>query len=213
MNAIFITGTDTGVGKTYISTALLRQFNATGYTTFGIKPIATGCKKNDAGNLVNDDALALMAASSVTKDYNIVNPLAFPEPIAPHLAAAQSGIKLSTKQLAQTIVSSIQTTADINIIEGVGGWSVPLNDHDLISDAICLLKIPVVLVVAIKLGCLNHAILTSKNITQSNVPFIGWIANCVEANTLVPSENILTLEKWLAVPCLGIMPYQSRKIM
>lgn len=206
MKAIFITGTDTNIGKTFISRLLLEELNAVGLKTFAIKPLASGCQQNDEGNLQNDDALCLQAHSSLNRSYSVVNPIALREPIAPHLAASKMGIDLSKSAVKNAILSSIQTDADINILEGVGGWAVPLNDEELFSDVISELNIPVILVVGIKLGCLNHALLTYKNITSMRTPFIGWIANCLEPDTLSIEDNIHTLRKWIQQPCLGIIP-------
>lgn len=207
MKSIFITGTDTDIGKTYVTTRLLKQFNAENYTTFGIKPIASGCQRNNSDDLLNDDALALQAAASLQQPYPMVNPIALEAPIAPHLAAKQMGIQLSAKDVSKTITDSIQSSVDINIIEGVGGWMVPLNEHTLFSEVITALNIPVILVVGIKLGCLNHAILTSQQIIQQKAHLVGWIANCLEPNTLVPQENIQTLKQWIPAPCLGVTPH------
>lgn len=204
---IFVTGTDTGVGKTTISVLLLRKLNRLGYKTFALKPIASGCIADENNNLINEDALALQAAALIVKPYTVVNPIALKEPIAPHLAAKLMGENLSVDLLTKTIISNLQSEADINIIEGVGGWSVPLNEKELFSEVIVNLKIPVILVVAIKLGCLNHAILTYHNILQMKVSLLGWVANCMEQNTLASSENIETLKQWIDAPCLGVVPF------
>lgn len=207
VNSIFITGTDTDVGKTYVAVSLIEQFNEKGYKTFGIKPIASGCWVDGKGKLFNEDALLLQKASSIQGSYDLVNPIAFKEPIAPHLAANKSGITLSAKYVANKLCQSIQQHADINIIEGVGGWAVPLNDHELVADVVCSLKIPCILVVGIKLGCLNHAILTSQNMILRQVPFIGWIGNCIDPDVLEIRGNIESLTASIAAPCLGIVPY------
>jgi len=213
MPSLFITGTNTGIGKTFISTLLLRAFNNAGYQTFGIKPISCGCSYNKEQQLVNDDALLLQKTASLYRPYEVVNPLIFEEPIAPNIAAAQEKIPLTKSIVKDSILSSIQVEADINLIEGAGGWAVPLNDHELFSDAIADLKLPVILVVGMKLGCLNDAILTYRDITaRTNVPFIGWIANCLEPNMLVPQENIHTLQTWIKQPCLGVVPYQCNTL-
>lgn len=206
---IFVTGTDTGVGKTTISVLLLRKLNRLGYKTFALKPIASGCRMDVNYNLISDDALALQLAASLFKPYKIVNPIALKEPIAPHLAAELMGKNLSIALLTEIITTHLQVEADINIIEGVGGWSIPLNEKELFSEVICSLKIPVILVVAIKLGCLNHAILTYHNILQMKVPLLGWVANCIEQNTLAGSKNIETLKQWIDAPCLGIIPFRT----
>ncbi|MCD6045092.1 MAG: bioD [Gammaproteobacteria bacterium] len=207
--SIFITGTDTAVGKTTISCLLLKKLKQLGYKTFAMKPIASGCTMDENNHFVNEDALALQAAASIFKPYPAINPIALKEPIAPHLAAKLMGKKLSVALLTETITAHVQAEADINIIEGVGGWSVPLNETELFSEAILQLNIPTILVVAIKLGCLNHAILTYHNIVQMKVPLLGWVANCIEQDTLASSGNIETLKQWIHAPCLGVVPFRS----
>ncbi len=207
MNAIFITGTDTGIGKTTVSIVLLKKLNQLGYRTFALKPIASGCSLDRNGCWVNDDAIALQAAASLWRPYEIVNPIALKEPVAPHLAAKLMGETLSAIEVSNIINAAIQSEADINLIEGVGGWSVPLNHRELFSEVIAGLKIPVILVVGIKLGCLNHAILTYHHIVRMKVPFLGWIANCMDSNVLMREENIETLKHWITAPCLGVIPF------
>jgi dethiobiotin synthetase len=210
MKSIFITGTDTGVGKTFVSQLLLNQFNQLGLKTFGLKPIASGGKYNRYDQLENEDALILQKNSSIYQPYSIVNPIILNEPIAPHLAACHMNIVLTKSKLKKCILASLQPDADINIIEGAGGWSVPLNYQELYSDVIAELNIPVVLVVGIKLGCLNHALLTYYNILQMKVALIGWIANCFSPSTLYSQENIDSLKQIIKHPCLGAVPYKSQ---
>ena len=207
MKSIFITGTDTGIGKTFISVLLMQLLNAHKFKTFGIKPIASGCTVDVNGNLVNDDALALQYAATITRDYSVVNPIALKEAIAPHIAARYDKIALTAELVSTKLSHSIQAAADINIIEGVGGWLVPLNDKELLADVICALHIPVALVVGVKLGCLNHAILTAKMIKASQVPFIGWVANCIDPDMAAAQENIAALKRWIPSPYLGTVPY------
>ncbi|PMB54880.1 dethiobiotin synthase [Coxiella endosymbiont of Rhipicephalus microplus] len=202
----FVTGTDTNVGKTYISTALLRTFTTRGFSTFGIKPIASGCQ-NINGVLRNEDALALQEASSVKKPYEYINPVAFEAPIAPHIASQLKNVTLTTSVLLEKINKSLLISSDVCIIEGVGGWFVPLNNQESMADLVKLLNIPVVLVVGIKLGCLNHTILTVNAINQMKIPLIGWVANCIESQTMVIHENIQTLKTWIKAPFIGIIRY------
>lgn len=208
MKAIFITGTDTGTGKTTISQLLLNQFNQLGFKTFGFKPIASGGKYNKYDQFENEDALILQRNSSIYRPYYIVNSISLKDPIAPHLAAQNMKMKLTKNKVKKSILTSLQTDADINIIEGAGGWSIPLNYQELYSEVIAELNIPVVLVVGIKLGCLNHALLTYRNILQTKAPFIGWIANCISPNMLHLEENINTLKQMISHPCLGIVTYK-----
>jgi dethiobiotin synthetase len=207
MKALFITGTDTDVGKTYCAVTLMKLFNEKGYKTYGMKPIASGCFLNRQGHLVNEDALALQEMATIKRSYHGVNPYSFEEPIAPHIAAKKAGIQLSVASVVEKIEQSLQSAADINIIEGVGGWSVPLNDHEILADFVRFLNIPTILVVGIKLGCINHAIQTSRSIADSQVPYVGWIANCIDNTMLERDENIKSLEKWIPAPCLGVLPF------
>jgi dethiobiotin synthetase len=206
-DTVFITGTDTDVGKTFVSCLCLQGLNDFGLKTFAQKPIASGAVADEFGQLRNADALALQQCSSVKRAYSIVNPIVYAAPIAPHIAALHRGENITAALVQEKIISSMQRCADINLIEGVGGWAVPLNNNELLADVIVTLQIPIVLVVGIKLGCLNHAILTSQNIIARNVPFVGWIANCIDANVLAAQANIQTLQSWIARPCLGVVPF------
>lgn len=202
MTAIFITGTDTEVGKTYVTVKLIESANQQGFTTFGIKPIASGALLNSEGKLRNDDALRLQAAASVKKPYPTVNPFCFSEPIAPHLAAKS---KLDPENIKQHILSSIQPQADFNFIEGAGGWALPLGNKYLLSEIIVELNIPVILVIGMRLGCLNHAILTYKNMQSMGAGVLGWIANCIDPNMPALEENIEALKEYINRPCLAIL--------
>ncbi len=211
-NSIFITGTDTDIGKTFVSCLLLDEFNALGLKTFAIKPIASGCERNAQGELVNSDALSLQQHANIHQPYSVINPIAFEPPIAPHIAAALTGKNISSQDFKRAIQNSHQEKADINVIEGVGGWSVPLNNDTLIADSICDLDIPVILIVGIKLGCINHALLSYQNMLARKIHVIGWIANCLSVDTLRQDDNIATLSKWINAPCLGVVPYQCQTI-
>ncbi|MBW5803098.1 dethiobiotin synthase [Coxiella endosymbiont of Ornithodoros amblus] len=202
----FITGTDTGVGKTYVSTLLLHQFNNKSFSTFGIKPIASGCCRIN-NKLYNDDALALQKAASIKTTYEHVNLISLESPVAPHIAAKLNNHILSKNNLARIINQIFNLPADVFIVEGVGGWFVPLNEEEFLSDLVKLLKIPVVLVIGIKLGCLNHAFLTVKAMLWEKIPLVGWVANCIEPDVLAMAENIQTLRKRIKAPCLGVIPY------
>ena len=202
----FVTGTDTNIGKTYISTALLRKFNNMGFSTFGIKPIASGCH-NINGKLRNEDALALQEISSIKKSYKFVNQVSLGAPIAPHIAAKLEDLHLTTEVLIEKINRSLSISSDVFIIEGIGGWFVPLNDKESMADLVKLLNIPIILVVGIKLGCLNHTILTINAINQIKISLLGWVANCIEPQMKAADENIKTLETWVKAPCIGIVRY------
>lgn len=201
----FITGTDTGVGKTYVSVALLRKFSNEGFSTFGMKPIASGCQQINH-KLYNKDALVIQKASSIKKAYEYVNPFTCELPIAPHIASQLSNQYFSKYEVVKTINQTFQILADVFIVEGIGGWFVPLNEKELISDVVKLLSIPVILVVGVRLGCLNHALLTAAAIKQAKIPLAGWVANCLQPDMPVLAENIKTLKDLIKAPCWAVLP-------
>lgn len=206
--AYFITGTDTNVGKTYIAAQLLREFNAAGLKTIGLKPIASGAIKKEQ-YLENDDALLLQKTASITLPINIINPFVFAEPIAPHLAAASCGISLSSQKIADSIKNTMHSySADRYLIEGAGGLLVPINERETMVDVMRILNIPVILVVGIRLGCINHALLTAESIIAHQLPFAGWIANCIDRHCLKMDGIIETLKHYLSVPCLKVTSFQ-----
>ena len=200
---IFITGTDTEVGKTYVSSLILRFLNNQGLRTIGLKPIAAGACEVD-GELKNEDAVALQTVASIKLPYDEVNPFCFKEAIAPHLAASHEGRSLSVQEISHQISAVVrQTEYDICLIEGAGGWYVPLNDKELLSDLVIHNNWDVVLVVGIKLGCINHALLSVEALISSGVNCLGWIANCVEPESNVQHENIETLIARMNISFLG----------
>jgi dethiobiotin synthetase len=206
---IFVTGTDTGVGKTTISVGLLKAFNQVkpAWATVGLKPIASGADRIE-GFLYNEDGLSLQAASSKKLPYLVVNPFVFEAPVAPHIAARQAGSELRLNTLLNVLNDIFQNfPADVYIVEGAGGWHVPLNDHELYSSVVQALQLPVILVIGMKLGCLNHSLLTENAILSSGVPLIGWIANMIDPHMPVYAENLGTLRTFLKSPCLGVVPY------
>jgi dethiobiotin synthetase len=208
---IFITGTDTNIGKTYISTLLLKKFNQQGYSTLGIKPIASGCE-NINGKLVSADALALQQASSIKLPYELINPIALQPAIAPHIAATQQNIKLTSHLLREKCEAALNYPAQVTIIEGAGGWHTPLNDNETLADFVTLMKWNVILVVGIRLGCLNHALLTYQAMLQAKVPLLGWVANCLDPSMEAQQENIETLQRYLTIPCLNVVPFFNSSI-
>ena len=200
---LFVTGTDTEVGKTRISVALIKAFVAQGEKVLAMKPIASGCQQTLNG-WQNPDAIALMQAASVTVDYDRVNPFAFPPAIAPHIAAQQCGVDITLPPIQQGFTALCQQ-ADRVIVEGAGGWFVPLNRQQTLADLAQALAIPVVLVVAIRLGCINHALLTVEAIVRRGLPLYGWVANCM-APCDVSAEVIASLTERIDAPCLGVVP-------
>lgn len=197
----FITGTDTGVGKTLTACALLRAFAHTGKRVVGMKPVAAGCELN--GNPIQcKDVEMLLASSNVAAPLELVCPYAFPAPIAPHIAAAKSGITIELPHI-RAAFEQLRHMADIIIVEGVGGFRVPLNTAEDTADLARLLGLPVILVVGMRLGCLNHALLTADTITASGLPLAGWVANQVDPTMLYPAENIQALAERLPAPLLA----------
>ncbi|MGB6976265.1 MAG: dethiobiotin synthase [Gammaproteobacteria bacterium] len=205
----FVAGTDTGIGKTYISVGLLKAFNRLGHATLGIKPIASGCIRQD-NKFLNEDALALQQASSVQLDYDYINPFAFEPAIAPHIAAARVNMPLTLENILHKTHYALNYPADISIVEGVGGWYVPLNQHETMADLVISLKLPVILVVGIRLGCLNHTLLTYQAIKGAGLMLAGWVANCPVPGSTETMEMVDTLKNWLNAPCLGVIDFQEK---
>ena len=208
-NGLFVTGTDTDVGKTVVAAGLLKLAADRGLRTAAIKPVAAGCVWSH-GKLVNDDALHLQAAATLTQSYEAVNPVALEPAIAPHIAAAQAGFALSVEPLLTHCETVIETAgADVVVVEGAGGWLVPLNDEQTLADLAKLLGLPVVIVVGLKLGCINHALLTEQTVESYGLSVAGWVANTVNPDMDVYDENIESLKRRLRAPCLGVVPYLS----
>lgn len=203
----FITGTDTNAGKTAVSLCLMKHFKAGGKTVVCMKPVSAGCVATSDG-LRNDDAILLMNESSIELPYEEVNPYAFEPPVAPHIAAQQSNtvIKLQT---IKNYYTTIAAKADVVVVEGAGGWLVPVNASETMADVAAALKLPVILVVGVRLGCLNHALLTASSIIESGLPFAGWFANHVDKNMLQQEENIESLKERIQAPFLGSLAYNT----
>lgn len=200
----FITGTDTGVGKTLISCALLHAFAAQGKQVTGYKPVAAGCDEHDH----NEDALALRAASSTPLAYGQVNPYCFPRAIAPHLAARHIGVRIEMRRML-TSYEELAGQADEVIVEGAGGLLVPLNEDLTFADFARELDIPVILVVGMRLGCINHALLTMEALDRHQLACAGWVANVLDEHMPALQENIEALRERIAAPLLGIVPYMK----
>ncbi|QNH75256.1 dethiobiotin synthase [Pseudomonas protegens] len=203
--AYFITGTDTDVGKTTIAAGLLHAARLAGLSTAAGKPVASGCELGPKG-LRNADALALLAQSSLPLSYAEVNPFAFEPAIAPHLAAREAGVALTVQSLLMPMRELLAKGADFTLIEGAGGWRVPLADQDNLSDLAMALGLPVILVVGVRLGCINHALLSAEAIAQDGLQLAGWVANIIEPKTSRLEENLATLAERLPAPCLGRVP-------
>lgn len=205
--ACFITGTDTGVGKTLTAVALLAAARERGLTTLGLKPVAAGGALVD-GVFQNDDARLLQQTATSTIDYAAVNPVALREAIAPHIAAAQEGRNLDVGELASHCHRQQEkTAADFTVAEGAGGWLVPLQSPETLADLAVAIGWPVVLVVAMKLGCLNHALLTAAAIRDTGLELAGWVATSLGSPMPAYAENLATLDERLGAPRLGELPY------
>lgn len=203
--AYFVTGTDTEVGKTTIAAGLLHAARLHGLSTAAAKPVASGCVSTAQG-LRNDDALALLAQCSLPLRYEEVNPLAFEPAIAPHLAAREVGVVLDVASLYQSVRGVLDRGADFSLVEGAGGWRVPLSGAQTLSDLAVALGLPVILVVGVRLGCINHAVLSAEAIARDGLPLAGWVANIIEPQTSRLEENLVTLAERLPAPCLGHVP-------
>jgi len=204
----FITGTDTGVGKTAVTLGLMAHLQAQGQIVAAMKPVASGCERTAAG-LVNEDALQLQRQSSVALPYALVNPYAFEPPIAPHIAAARVGVTIAIDTI-RSAFDEIAGTADCVLVEGVGGWQVPLNDDETLVDLARALDLEVILVVGIRLGCLNHAMLTAESIVANGCVPSGWVANRLPPGAEYADENINALKSRLLLQFLGEVPVMER---
>jgi len=201
----FIAGTDTNVGKTLVTAGLLVAAKNHGLTTAALKPLAAGCEKTDAG-LRNADALLLQSVITLPLDYEQINPIALESAIAPHIAAQQEKRVLSADRLAGFLRGSLNL-AEFNLVEGAGGWRVPLNPQETLADVAKILRLPVILVVGARLGCINHALLTVEAIRNDGLQLAGWVANCIDADMPVLQENIYSLAARIPAPCLGVVPW------
>jgi dethiobiotin synthetase len=197
----FITGTDTGVGKTLVACALLHAFAARGYSTVGMKPIASGAERMRAA-LRSDDVERLIAAASVAAPRHLVNPYCFEPPIAPHIAAQRAGTSIELDLIARCH-DELAAAADMVVVEGVGGFLVPLGPRIDVATLAVRLGLPVVLVVGMRLGCLNHALLTAEAIAARGLALAGWIANHVDPEMAAADENVRALEERLAAPLVA----------
>lgn len=205
LGGLFVTGTDTGCGKTEVSLGLMSALQSRGLTVLGMKPVASGCEPGPDG-LRNADAERIRAQGCCDAPYGLVNPFAFAPPIAPHIAAGQAGTEISLLGI-RTAFQSLSAEADLVVVEGVGGWRVPLGPELWLGDIPKTLDLPVILVVGLKLGCLNHAILTVESIQHAGVELAGWIANQVEPDMLERDANLATLAALIEAPCIGTIPW------
>lgn len=205
-HGFFVTGTDTGVGKTCVSMGLMRGLQTQGHVVVGMKPVASGCSMTSPGLLVNEDARRLQDCASFNVPYRHVNPYAFEPAIAPHLAAQSDGVRMEIPVIEQAC-RDLTAEADRVVVEGVGGWLVPINDTQSMADVAIALGLPVVLVVGIRLGCLNHALLTAAAIRDSGAKFAGWVANRIDPDCENADDMVTALRRRLAAPLLADLAY------
>ncbi len=200
--AWFVTGTDTEVGKTAVCCALLEAARAAGLSTAAVKPVAAGCDAEGR----NEDALLLQRHMSLPLDYHTVNPVALAEPIAPHIAAQREGRALRVGDLAAGCREVLERGADLTLVEGAGGWRVPLSAGETLAGLAAALRLPVILVVGMRLGCLNHALLTAEAVRRDGLTLAGWVANTPGEPMSCYAENRDTLQSLLPAPLLGELP-------
>ncbi|GJM10824.1 MAG: ATP-dependent dethiobiotin synthetase BioD [Lysobacteraceae bacterium] len=200
---LFVTGTDTGIGKTWVSQSLVHLLRQQGRKVAVMKPVASGCEQT-ADGLRNEDAVALIEACGQGLSYDLVNPYAFEPAIAPHLAAAAAGRSVDLQQVQQACAAlESACDAEVTLIEGAGGWCVPLGEELMFADMARALQAEVILVVGMRLGCLNHAMLTADRIISDGFKLRGWVANAIDPAMDVAEENQRWLEEKMPVPCLG----------
>ena len=204
--AYFVTGTDTEVGKTTIAAGLLHAARLAGLSTAAAKPVASGCEITTEG-LRNSDALALLGECTLPLRYEQVNPFAFEPAIAPHLAAREAGVELTVLALAEPVRHVLALQAQFSLVEGAGGWRVPLAGDETLSDLAIEFSLPIILVVGVRLGCINHALLSAEAIERDGVRLAGWVANIIDPATSRLQENLQTLAERLEAPCLGRVPH------
>lgn len=211
MSGYFITGTDTGVGKTWVTLALIKMLQDRGKVVVGMKPVASGCQHTSQG-LRNDDAEQIIKQSSKrdgqTLRYATVNPYAFELPAPPHIAAALMEVVIDIEKIVQ-VFNVLKKKADVVVVEGLGGWSVPLGDSIMLADLVHRLHLPVILVVGVRLGCINHALSTVRTMVMDGVKLYGWISSQMDKDFLYLKETVMTLEKNIHVPLLGSLPYME----
>jgi len=208
----FITGTDTGVGKTWATLALMKAMQDKGKIVVGMKPVASGCQKTSAG-LRNDDAIRILKQSSSrdgrSLSYDTVNPYAFEQEVAPHIAADVAGVVIDIEKIAGEF-STLKKEADSVVVEGVGGWSVPLGENIMLADVVNRLNLPVILVIGLRLGCINHALLTARAIEEDGAELDGWITSQLDPDYASLKETMFALQARINAPLLGKLPYMEK---
>jgi dethiobiotin synthetase len=204
---VFVTGTDTGIGKTFVACALIRALRAAGVRAVGMKPVAAGGLVAECSG-ANEDALALNRAAAFESDMALVNPYCFADPIAPHLAAGDAGVSISPDRIADCF-RQLSQSADFVVVEGAGGLLVPLAPGLVLADLARVLALPTLMVVGMRLGCINHALLTAEAIKNRGLPFGGWVANRIDPDMLRWEDNLAALRERLPAPFLGVVPFSD----
>ncbi|MBM3351381.1 MAG: dethiobiotin synthase [Betaproteobacteria bacterium] len=204
----FVVGTDTHVGKTYISVGLIQHFVLAGLRTVGMKPVASGCELSEQGELSNEDVLALSAASNLDAQPDLINPYRFSPAIAPHIAAEQANVLIETGVIKQAY-DELSQLADVVIVEGAGGFLVPINTTQTLADLALMLNLPLILVVGMRLGCINHALLTVEAIRARGLTLAGWVANQIDPDMPMFTENLASLQRRVSAPCLSVVRWQE----
>ena len=205
----WVTGTDTDVGKTTVTAALLARAREQGRRCYGIKPVSAGCVAQ-ADGWISADAQAIDAQASIKLHEDLLAPIKLPLPMSPHLAAADAGVRLSSSRIVGLVRGGLSTPATHVLIEGAGGWRVPINERETLADVARQLKYPVIVVVGIRLGCLNHALLTMDAIIADGLTIAGWVANLCQSDVLLADAQIETLKQRFHAPCLGVIPYDQQ---
>lgn len=201
----FITGTDTEIGKTLVAGALIQKFREQGINALGFKPVAAGTYQDQQGNILNEDVETLRIAANLGHDQKIPSPYVFEIPIAPHLAAEKLGIRLNLSIMLDAF-EKVSSQTNCIIVEGAGGFLIPLNETENLSDLVQKLKLPVIMVVGMRLGCINHALLTYEAMTSRQLKVAGWVANSLSSEMPFLQENIKTLQTKIQAPFLGSIP-------
>ncbi|HEY9268341.1 MAG TPA: dethiobiotin synthase [Methylotenera sp.] len=209
----FVIGTDTNVGKTYVASALLRHFVSSGKRAVGMKPVASGCELSAQGiwqgQLVNDDVVALYEAGNVPASLELINPYHFEPAIAPHIAAEKAGVEIDLDLIVR-FYHVLAEMADVVVVEGAGGFFVPVNNQQTLADLTVKLHLPIILVVGMRLGCINHALLTVEAIRARGLTLAGWVANRIDPDMSMFEENLASLQQRIEAPCLGVVPWQAK---
>ena len=203
--AVYVTGTDTGIGKTLASSALLHALRGRGLRAVGMKPVASGCEWID-GQWRNEDALALQAAGEPGLAYADINPFALEHPLAPELAARDAGTEVRLPPIMDAF-ARLAAQTDAVVAEGVGGWAAPLSPSLMQADLVRALRLPVLLVVGLRLGCLSHALLSARAVTADGAHLAGWIGSHVDPAMERVEDNIAMLAARLPAPCWGVLPH------